>query len=148
MSKKQRSIFKRVKRTAKLTTTALVIGGLIGTTIGLLTAPKKGKELRGDLEREGERLWKKLQMTKKDVEKIVHKVFDEVTPETLRIYTKAKSEVLARVAKNKDLINKQRYDQIVNSVVNRVSKSKRIKKNLPALKKELKNTWKEIKKIL
>lgn len=146
--KKQPSRFKKARKATKLATTALVLGGIIGAAIGLLAAPKKGKELRDDLERESERLWKQLKMKKKDVEKIVEKAFGEVDPKYMAMYAKAKSEILARVAKNKDGLSRKRYDEIVDSVMKRVSRSKQMKGPLAKLGKEFKKTWKDISKLI
>ena len=151
MKKKQTSRsspYQRAKKTVKLTTAALSIGALIGAAIGLLSAPKSGKEFRTDLEREGGRLWKQLKKSKKEINAIVKKAFGEVSPETLELYTKAKSEVLARVAKYKDTLTKKQYDEIVDSVMKRLSKSKKYRKSLVILTKEFKRTWKELKEIL
>lgn len=147
-TKKAPSTFQRAKRTAKLTTSALVLGGIIGAAVGLLSAPKKGKELRDDLQRESEKIWKQLKITKKEVERVVNKSFGEVSPETLQLYTKAKSDIIARVAKYKDKLTKAQYDQIVNSAIKRVSKSKKLQKPLKTLNKEFKAKWKDISKIV
>lgn len=144
MAKKKRSAFKRAKRTASLATVALALGGVIGVAIGLLKAPKKGAELKDDLSREAERIWKKLKITKKQVDATVKKTLGEVSPETLRVYAKAKSEILTRVAKYKDGITKKHYEEIVDSVVKRVTKSKRLKPGLKKLSKEFKGMWKNI----
>jgi len=146
--KKKTGPLHRAKKTVKLTTVALSLGAVIGAAIGLLNAPKPGKELRSDLEREGQKLWKKLNRSKKQVDAIVKKVFGEVTPETLKMYSKAKSEILARVAKYKNNMSKERYHKIVDSVVKRTTKSKKHKKNLKKLSAEFKKTWNQLKDLI
>lgn len=144
MAKKKKSALKRAKRTASLATVAMALGGVIGVAIGLLHAPKKGAELKDDLSREADRIWKKLKVTKKQVEATVEKTLGNVSPETLKVYAKAKSQILARVAKAKDGITKKNYEEIVDSVVKRVSKSKKLQPGLKKLSKEFKGMWKNI----
>ena len=148
MAKKKKGPLQRAKRTAKLTGGAMALGAIIGVAVGLLNAKKPGKELKSDLEREGQKLWKKLNKSKKDVEKVVNKVFGEVSPVTLKIYSKAKAEVLLRVAKGKDVMSKAKYEKIVDSVVKKVTKNKKYKKNLKKLSAEFKKTWKDLKDLI
>jgi len=138
------SAFKRAKHAATLASVSLAVGAAIGATIGLLSAPKRGKELQSDLEREAQKLWKHLKMSKGDVERIIEQVFGEVTPETKRMYAKAKSELLTRVAKLGGKINRARYDELVDATVARVSKNKTYQKSLTKLKKEFKRMWKDL----
>lgn len=138
----------RAKKTVKLTGGALALGAIIGVAVGLLNAPKAGKELKTDLEREGHKLWKKLGHSKKDVEKVVKKVFGEVSPVTLKIYSKAKSEILMQVAKHKEGMNKERYEAIVKAVTKKATLSKKHKKDLKKLEAEFKKTWKDLKNKL
>lgn len=138
----------KTKNTAKIASIALVIGAGIGATIGLLKAPKKGQELQEDLEKQGKILWKKLQLTKNDIEKIMKDHFGEVTPQVKNIYAKTKAEILARVIKQKKNLNKTKYNQIVDTVIKQVSKSKKMKKPLQSLGKEFKKSYVEIKKAL
>ncbi len=147
-TKKKPSALSRAKKTATIATVALSLGAVIGAVAGLLSAPKKGSELRSDLEKEGERLFKKLKKSKKEIEAIVEKHFGEVTPEALKLYSKSKAEILTRVAKYKDSMTKKKYDEIVDSVMKRVSKSKKMQKPLQKLGKEFKTTWKDLKNIL
>lgn len=51
----------------------------IGAVIGMLLAPKKGSELRGDLKAKSQELYDKAQnMTKEDVEALVNKTIEEI----------------------------------------------------------------------
>lgn len=146
--KKKSTAVSRAKNTAKVATVALSLGAVIGAVAGLLSAPKKGSELKSDLEREGEKLLKKMKQSKKEMEAVVEKHFGEVSPQTMKLYTKSKAEILARVAKYKDGMTKGQYDKIVDSVMKKVSKSKKMQKPLQNLGKEFKKTWKELKEIL
>ena len=142
------SAMSRAKKTATIATVALSLGAVIGAVAGLLSAPKKGSELKSDLEKEGERLLKKMKESKKDIERVVEKHFGEVSPQALKLYTKSKAEILARVAKYKDSMTKAKYEEIVDSVMKKVSKSKKMQKPLQKLGKEFKTTWKDLKKHL
>ena len=51
----------------------------IGTVVGMLFAPKKGSELRGDLKEKSQELYDKTQnMTKEDVKTLVNNTIEEI----------------------------------------------------------------------
>lgn len=145
---KQPSALKRAKTTASVATVAMALGGLIGVAIGLLNAPKKGKELKDDLMKDAEKLWKHLNLTKKQVEKMIEKTLGEVSPETLRVFSKAKSDILARVAKYKGEMTKKRFEEIVDAAVKRSTRSKKLQPKLKKLAKEFKGMWGSLSKKL
>jgi gas vesicle protein len=145
---KKPSTFKRAKKTASIATVAMALGGIIGVTVGLLKAPKKGSEFKDEVTKEGQKLWKQLKITKKQAEEMVEKTFGEVSPEAMRMFTKAKSEVLARVAKSKKTLNKKEYEKIVDTVMKQVSKSKKLQPKLKKLGKELKGMWKNLSDLI
>jgi hypothetical protein len=70
----------------------------------------------------------------------------EVSPQTLKMFTKAKSDILARVAKYKDTLTKKQYEEIVDAAIKRASRSKKMQKPLKKLGKEFKKMWKDISK--
>jgi len=141
---KQPSKLKRAKKTASIAAVAMALGGIIGVTVGLLKAPKKGKELKDDLMRDSEKLWKQLKMTKKQIDTMVENTLGEVSPETLRVFTKAKSEILTRVTKYKGEMTKKRFEEIVDKAVKKATRSKKMQPKLKKLAKEFKGMWKSI----
>lgn len=51
----------------------------IGTVVGMLFAPKKGSELRGNLKEKSQELYDKAQnMTKEDVKTLVNNTIEEI----------------------------------------------------------------------
>lgn len=51
----------------------------IGTVVGMLLAPKKGSELRGELKEKSQELYDKAQnMTKEDVETLINNTIEEI----------------------------------------------------------------------
>ncbi len=146
--KKQPSAVSRAKKSASIATVALALGGIIGVTVGLLKAPKKGKELQDDLMRESHKLWKQLKITKKQADAMIEKTLGEVSPETLRIFTKAKADILARVSKYKGEMTKKRFEEIVDSAVKKATRSKKMQPKLNKLSKEFKGMWKSISEKL
>ena len=145
---KKTSPLKRAKKTATVATVAMAVGGVIGVAVGLLKAPKKGSEFQDEVTKEAQKLWKQLKITKKQAEEMVEKTFGEVSPEAMRLFTKAKSEVLARVAKSKKKLSKKDYDKIVDTVMRQVSKSKKLQPKLKKLGKELKGMWKNLSDLV
>lgn len=146
--KKKKSALSRAKRTASIATIAMALGGVVGVAVGLLKAPKKGEEFKDDLTKEAQKLWKQLKITKKQADQMIEKTLGEVSPETLKMFTKAKSEILARVAKSKDSLSKKQYDDIVDGVMKRLTKSKKFQPKVKKLGKELKGLWKDLKKLV
>jgi gas vesicle protein len=134
--------------TIKVATVALGLGAVIGAVAGLLNAPKRGSELKEDLEREAELIFKKLKISKKQIKKVVKENLGEVSPQTMQYYVKAKSEILARVAKYKDKLTQSQYNIIVDGVMKKISKSKGMQKPLTRLGKEFKKSFKDIKRIV
>lgn len=143
---KKPSRFKSVKRTAKVATASVALGAIIGATIGLLNAPKKGSELRDELTKDGEKLWRQLKITKKQIDPMVKSVFGEVSPETLKIWAKAKADILARVVKEGANLTQEKYNRIVDSAVKRATKSVKWEKKKKKLSAQFKGMFKDIKR--
>lgn len=142
------SRYRSTKRTVKVAAAAAVFGAAIGATLGMLNAPKKGKEITKDLEREAKLLWSKMNKSKKEINTLIEKTFGELSPETIAMYAKAKTQIMARVIKYRSELNKKKYDQIVDSVMKNLTKSKTRQKQLVQLKKEFKKTWRDLKDII
>lgn len=144
--KKQRSRLQGAKTTIKVATLAGALGIAIGAVVGLLNAPKSGKELQDDLDKEVRRLMKLMHESRADMRAAAKKIFGEATPEALALYAKAKSEVLARVAKAGGQLSQTKYNAIVDQVIKKVGTRKKLAKEYSKLSKNLKRRWKDIKK--
>lgn len=113
----------------------------IGAVIGMLLAPKKGSELRGDLKVKSQELYDKAQnMTKEDVEALVNKTIEEIkdaidefdvedfkeTTGTKLNDVKVKLEELANSIKSSDEYAdfKEAVAKISNDVTNKLNEIK------------------------
>ena len=123
----------------------LAVAMALGATLGVLFAPKEGKETQKDLMGKAQELAKNFKKNRVEIQESIQKVFGEVTKELEENYLELEGNILARMDELKDKaeLTKQKYEEIVQDTVEQFSKGKKWSgKNIQALIKELQKDWK------
>jgi len=93
----------------------ILVAAILGAVVGMLLAPKAGKELRQDLK---------------------------------KIMQKMEIEIIKQAGKTKKL-TKEKYEEIVEAVVNSYAKARKIKKgDLNKVAKDLRKIWADVSRKL
>lgn len=148
MKKKQqekRSALKRGMRTAKMVTVAADIGAVVGAAAGLLSAPKKGSELRREAARGATALKKRSAAAEREFER----AFKRLPPESQRALRSARRRLVKELAMAKERLTKASYHDMVDAAFTAASKGKKeLSDAAAALKSEWKRSYDRLKKHL
>jgi gas vesicle protein len=125
------------------------VAGIIGAGLGLLFAPKSGKETRQDIADSAHKAAKRFKKTRAQVEATLTEIFGEVTDTIREEYLDLKGHVLALVheaeEKGKGVISKAKYEQIVDQAILASDHTKKwAKGHVAKMSAALKADWDEI----
>lgn len=126
----------------------MAVAAAIGATLGLIFAPKSGKELRKDLTKQAKQAAKKFKKTRAQVQEIVYSTFGQVNAELEQGYIELRSQILSMIEQlgSKAKLTQKKYDAMVEDVVDLYAKGKKWKDEaVKKLLKDLKAEWKQIK---
>lgn len=126
----------------------VAVAAAIGATLGLVLAPKSGKQLRKDIVKKATTLAKRFGKTRDQVQEIVYSTFGKVNNELEQNYIEIRAQVLAMIEQlgTKSKLTQKKYHAIVEEAVASYAKAKKwtasvIKKLIEDLKLE----WETIK---
>lgn len=129
-----------------------VISAAIGAIGGLLLAPQSGKEARKDITILAKKIADQIKNSAGDTQKRVKEIFGETTKTAKQTYRKIQSTLSSRLASLKTTgkqIDKDKYGQIVDSVIAEFKDDFKATKNgAKEMAKQLKSDWVKIKKAL
>lgn len=124
------------------------IGALTGIITGLFASEKPGKKLRKDALLEYQKIKKLLE--EKNIDETLKKIFNDVGKESKKILIKVKDDLamhLSNLGERWKSIDKEKYLKIVDEVIKKLKKDKKIpEKTLSKLKKYLEDDFEKIKK--
>lgn len=148
MKKRQQektSALSRGIRAAKIATVAAGIGAVVGAAAGLLSAPKKGSELRREAARGAVALKKRSVAAEQEFER----AFKRLSPESQRAFRSAKRRLVKELASARERLTKADYHDMVDSAFTTASKGKKELSDVAAaLKSEWKRSYERLKKHL
>lgn len=126
----------------------VAVAAAIGAALGLVLAPKSGKQLRKDIAKQATTLAKKFGKTRNQVQEIVYSTFGKVNNELEQNYIEIRAQVLAMIEQlgAKSKLTQKKYHAIVEEAVASYAKAKKwtaavVKK----LVEDLKLEWETIK---
>lgn len=126
----------------------LFLGGVLGAVVGLLFAPREGKQTRKEATKKIFQLKKWLK--EKKVERRVVKFWGKATKEGKEIYLLAKERVIIGLSELKgalEKIDKSKYVEVVERAIEDLKQGKKVPhERLEKLKKIFLGDWKKIKK--
>jgi len=126
----------------------VLIGAVTGALAGLFYAPKSGEKTRQEFKEKIDELQKL--MKEKEIDKKVEEIFGKVTEESKKLYWKTQDELietLAQLREKVDQIDKEKYLQSVDQVVEKFRKeTKASVKTVNELKKRFINEWQKLPK--
>lgn len=123
---------------------ALLIGLALGAVAGLLAAPKKGKELRGDIVDKLKDLASSLDEGKGELAVKLKRIFGVVSKETAETYGRIKGEVIAALSTTADELKPGEYEAIVDKMIKKAHKKFNLAKDSVAkLKDEIMRSLKK-----
>ncbi len=141
----KRSALKRSLRTAKIATVAAGLGAVLGAAAGMLSAPKKGSDLRRDTAR-GAVMLKKRSLA---AEREFDRGFKRLSPEAQSALRSAKRRLVKELATAKERLTKAHYHDMVDSAFTVASKGKKeLSDAAAALTSEWKRSYERLKKHL
>lgn len=127
---------------------ALALAGAIGATIGLLFAPKRGEEMRGDIMHRAQDLAVKFRKSREDIQDALRNIFGEVSEELERDYIQLRAMIMAQIdelQEGSDL-TKDRYSDLVSRAVKTFSKGKSwTKDTIQSLKQHFEDEWDDVR---
>jgi gas vesicle protein len=126
----------------------MAVAAAIGATLGLIFAPKSGKELRKDLTKQAKQAAKKFKKTRAQVQEIVYSTFGQVNAELEQGYIELRAQILSMIEQlgSKAKLTQKKYDAMVEDVVDLYAKGKKwTDEAVKKLLKDLKAEWKHIK---
>lgn len=122
----------------------LLMGLAAGAVVGLLTAPKKGKDLQKEIEKKFKELMDKLENGTDDLELKLKRIFGVVTKEFTEAYGRVHGEVAATITANKKDLKPGEYEKVVDKVVKKYQKKfKLAADSADKLKEDLIKSFKE-----
>jgi|SRR3989339_369096 len=129
-----------------------VLGGIIGATLGILLAPKAGKETREDIKELAVKISGKIRSSADETKQRVKDIFGKVNDEAMLKYEQVRAAVVSKIASIKTAgkeIDKDKYGSVVDEVVVSFKKDfESSKDGLQKVAKYLKKDWDKVKKAL
>lgn len=123
------------KSTFKLVAIGSVVAGVAGYIAGVLTAPKSGKETRGDIKDAANETYAKAEKELKKLNADLGKAIDEAKIKGDKLSAKAKNEVSDLVEKAKD--TKEKVREVISAIHEGDAEDKDLKKAVSEAKKAL-----------
>ncbi len=126
----------------------VAVAAAVGAALGLVLAPKSGKQLRKDLVKKANTLAKKFDKTRNQVQEIVYSTFGKVNTELEQNYIEIRAQVLAMIEQlgSKAKLTQKKYHAIVEEAVDMYAKGKKWSKEIvEKLLADLKAEWENIK---
>lgn len=120
----------------------------IGAVIGLLFAPKPGKQMRKDIAKQANTLKKNIQDKSSEIQERVYSTFENVEEQLEKHYAELKVQVLAAVEQldSKVRLTEKKYHAIVDRVVSLYTEGKEwTEETVQSLTKKLKKEWSKLK---
>lgn len=129
-----------------MATFAAGVGAVIGATAALLSAPKRGSELKKDLRQQAIRTGAVLKKRSLSAERELERALQRLSPEARRSFVSAKQRLAKQIAASRKRLTKADYHDMVDSAFKKISRGKE------DLAHELKSEWKRsyarLKKLL
>lgn len=126
----------------------VAVAAAIGAALGLVLAPKSGKQLRKDIAKQATTLAKKFGKTRDQVQEIVYSTFGKVNNELEQNYIEIRAQVLAMIEQlgAKSKLTQKKYHAIVEEAVAFYAKGKKwTEAVVTKLISDLKAEWEAIK---
>lgn len=126
----------------------VAVAAAIGAALGLVLAPKSGKQLRKDIAKQATTLAKKFGKTRDQVQEIVYSTFGKVNNELEQNYIEIRAQVLAMIEQlgAKSKLTQKKYHAIVEEAVAFYAKGKKWTESVVTkLISDLKAEWEAIK---
>ncbi len=123
------------------------VAAAVGAALGLMYAPKPGKELRKDLSKQALSLAKKFKKTRAQVQEIVYDTFGKVTDELEKDYIEVRAHVLAAMEQLDQgaKLTQKKYKEIVKQAVKMYAKGRKwTEATMRKLTKNLEKDWEEL----
>jgi len=123
------------------------VAAAVGAALGLMYAPKPGKELRKDLSKQATALAKKFKKTRAQVQEIVYDTFGKVTDELEKDYIEVRAHVLAAMEQmdKTTKLTQKKYNDIVKKAVKLYAKGRKwTEAAIQKLTKNLEKDWEEL----
>lgn len=121
----------------------------LGAAIGMIFAPKEGTETQKDIVEKAQKLAKKFNRSRADLQKTVQSIFGEVSEELEKNYLELQGDILAHIdhLHAKAELTQKKYDEVLDEKVTKFSQEKKwSEKVLKNLKQSFVDAWEEVKK--
>lgn len=126
---------KNDKSALKLVAIGGIVAGAAGYVAGLLTAPKSGKETRGDIKDAANETYAKAEKELKKLNAELSKAIDEAKIKGDKLSAKAKNEVSELIEKAND--TKEKVREVISAIHEGDAEDKDLKKAVKEAKKAL-----------
>lgn len=126
---------KNDKSALKLVAIGGIVAGAAGYVAGLLTAPKSGKETRGDIKDAANETYAKAEKELKKLNAELSKAIDEAKIKGDQLSAKAKNEVSELIEKAND--TKEKVREVISAIHEGDAEDKDLKKAVKEAKKAL-----------
>lgn len=126
----------------------LAVTAAIATGLGIFLRSEKGEEVREEVKDRAEKIAKKFNATREELQEHVQETFGEVTDDLEEKYLEIQGILLAQADELEDgaEMSKEKYEEMVDKAVKKYAKGREWTKDaLENLERTLKRDWKNFK---